>query len=205
MVENLPSAAGSREEKPPRRVYIEIGTGTVPAAVWGERRPKENEIYVGIDLDFTALSRARDAAAYAVRAGQMEEGETQFLRADARRLPLADASADEILLSNLLGYEAKVSPEDRKKIIGEVERVLAPNGKLIIKETITPLDYIALEDSLAGANFAVEKIFDRQAEPEAFEAERRKYEGETNFGAKYSYIVVLRKAPLEIGENRNSK
>jgi ubiquinone/menaquinone biosynthesis C-methylase UbiE len=178
-------------EKKPRRVFIEIGAKRLPFPFWGKRKIGENEIYVDIDLDPQSVVSAKNLVeGYPKERG---EGRHYFVRGDAKNIPLADASADEVFMGNILGEELHIGFEDKKKFISEAMRVLNKDGRLIIKETTTPLDYEKLQALLAGTGFSVEKVWDKSSRPEEFEAQRRLYEGEFDISASDSYIIVLKK------------
>lgn len=79
---------------------------------------------IGIDCDAGAIEYARSHHA---------ERNTEFVAADARRTPLADASADAIV-----SFETIEHVEDPERLLAEFARVLKPGGLLVLS---TPNDW----------------------------------------------------------------
>lgn len=59
-----------------------------------------------------------------------------FLVADAHYLPFKDGSMDEVFLSNVFG--SQLSYHSLELILKNIERVVRPSGKIVIRETGTP-------------------------------------------------------------------
>lgn len=93
---------------PPARRVLELGCGPEPA----------RDTCIGIDLDEHA---ARAAAATGIRC----------IVADARRLPLADRTVDEVLARGVLHHIPNLAA-----VLGEVRRVLPPGGLLIVVDAL---------------------------------------------------------------------
>ncbi len=193
------SGIESGGEKKPRRVFVEIGTRNLPTAFYGERKIGEDETYVGIDVEGESIASAKELAER--HSQELGKGRHYFVQADAKEIPLADASADEVFIGNVFGDEMHISFEDRKKFLSEAGRILAKDGHLVIKETNTPLDYETMDQLLQETDFKVERVWDKNARPEEFEAQRRLYEGEIDLSAPDSYIIVLRKNNAEGNSN----
>jgi SAM-dependent methyltransferase len=128
----------------------------------------------GIDYSETAIELARANAA---------ELDITFVVGDALALPFADASFDLVVDNHLL--HCVVEPDDRRRVLAEVWRVLVPGGRLW-SETMSaetgfdaarlgadPITCIShnhsriwvrraqLERELAAAGFAIESMVDR--------------------------------------------
>jgi ubiquinone/menaquinone biosynthesis C-methylase UbiE len=95
----------------------------------------------GVDISPEMLARARDRAADLGRDVELVEG-------DAERLPVPDASYDTVVCA--LGLCSIPDPE---RAIGEMRRVLAPGGRLLL------LDHIGSSAAvLRGLQWLVERI-----------------------------------------------
>jgi demethylmenaquinone methyltransferase / 2-methoxy-6-polyprenyl-1,4-benzoquinol methylase len=89
---------------------------------------------VGVDFSDAMLNAARARQPVSVDANAMRkegiaQGNPQFIRADAQQLPFSDNSFDAVTigygLRNLSSWEQG---------LGEVQRVLRPNGRLVVLE-----------------------------------------------------------------------
>jgi ubiquinone/menaquinone biosynthesis C-methylase UbiE len=78
----------------------------------------------GLDINQIALAQA---SAYYASAGYGDR--LRFLLGDLKQLPLPDQSFDIVLCESVL-----IFIKDKKKALAEMERVLKPNGYLIINE-----------------------------------------------------------------------
>lgn len=77
--------------------------------------------------------------------------EALFVAADARSLPLRDASVDHVFLVTVLG-----EIPDRTRSLGEIKRVLRPGGRLSIAEQFPDPDFVprrALRRALRAVGF----------------------------------------------------
>lgn len=85
-----------------------------------------------------------------------------------------DHSADEIILSNVLG-DPKTGA--RQALLTEVVRVLKPDGEVIIRETRTPKELVRYspEQLFERTGLQVDRIVSQEAEPELFEQLEQQY------------------------------
>jgi SAM-dependent methyltransferase len=114
----------------PARRLLELGCGPEPA----------RDTCIGIDLDENA---ARAAAATGV----------PCLVADARRLPLADRTVDEVLARGVLHHILNL-----QVVLGEIRRVLRPDGFLIAVDAL-PMQaeqYLEMSRQLTERGVSVE-------------------------------------------------
>jgi SAM-dependent methyltransferase len=114
----------------PARRLLELGCGPEPA----------RDTCVGIDLDENA---ARAAAAAGV----------PCVVADARRLPLADRTVDEVLARGVFHHIPNLPV-----VLGEVRRVLRPDGFLIAVDAL-PMqaeEYLEMSRQLTERGLSVE-------------------------------------------------
>ena len=107
----LAEAAGQMGD--PRRI-LEIGTGTGSGAAILKARFPQAEV-TGVDL-----------SPEMVRIAQTKVDGVSFEPADASRLPFADGSFDLVAQNNVPVY------------FGEIARVLAPGGRVLITSTFGP-------------------------------------------------------------------
>ena len=142
-----------KKEASPRRVFVEVGTHQMPVPLLGSRKFEENDVYIGIDIKKHRVKEARRR----VERLRPENRKARFISADAEHLPLKDSSVDELYFGNVLGVPS-ISEEDRIKFLDEAERVLRKEGRLIIKETNTPLAVDDLRELLEGRSLEQEKF-----------------------------------------------
>ncbi|OGH72220.1 MAG: hypothetical protein A2921_03805 [Candidatus Magasanikbacteria bacterium RIFCSPLOWO2_01_FULL_43_20b] len=105
---------GSEVKKGDRVLYIGTGTGHMPRNL--EKKTGVN--FFKIDLADIRTSDNKD---------------NKFVVANARRLPFADTSFDEVFVSDVLHHTEK-----QGEILAEVKRVLRPGGKAVILEDTIP-------------------------------------------------------------------
>lgn len=139
-------------EQLPKRVFIEVGTYSLPIPWHGSRKFGENETYIGIDRNRENVEHAEELS----KLNFPDAKNLYFIQADAAKLPLGDATADEVFLGNVLG-DNSIMPTAKDKFIEEIKRVLKESGKIIIKETNTPAPLKYLRDLLRKHGLYVEK------------------------------------------------
>ncbi len=115
-----------------------------------DRPTDENRYWRGIhafffggDLDIDSNSRTDEAEISRqfvdlrerVRPYRPDEN-IDFVIADGEHLPFHDRSMSETYMANVLGSQMR--PENIRKILGEVGRVATADGRLTIRENITP-------------------------------------------------------------------
>jgi ubiquinone/menaquinone biosynthesis C-methylase UbiE len=104
---------------------LDVGTGTGAVLREVERLPAPPARRIGVDASGPMLARARAAVA----------PETELLHADARALPLADASVDVVTCSYLLHL---LAAEARADVLAGVRRVLVAGGRLGVVTVAPP-------------------------------------------------------------------
>lgn len=101
----------------PQLVLLDVGCG--PGAQHLRLRQQQMRL-VGLDLSIGML---REACGQARRAGLA----VRLCRADATRIPLADASVDRVMANHMLYHV----PEPQRAL-AEMRRVLRPGGRIVI-------------------------------------------------------------------------
>ena len=94
-----------------------------------------------------------------------------FVHGDARKLPLKTESADEIFMGNVLG-DPSISGSDKEAMLKEARRGIKSGGRLIIRETYTPLRLKNVEELCRKAGFMVEKVITGKNNEEMTELKR---------------------------------
>ena len=171
-----------RKEEPATKVFVEVGTNQLPVTFMAKREFKDNELYVGIDTDAEMVRFARHATG--------EGQNATFIEARGEELPLKNESVGEIFFGNVFG--APRIPDHKKvKFLDEAERVLKPDGLLVIKETNTPPAFAKLAKLFEGRSLHEE----RKVTPKDKEwlEELRKYEDLGMMTDSSSFLVFLKK------------
>jgi|SRR3989344_1198765 len=135
----------------PKRVFIEVGTYSLPIPWQGSRKFEESETYIGIDVNPENLEHAQELSKLNFPGSK----NLHFIRADGVNLPLPDKSVDEIFFGNVFGDN--LFPSAKDKLIEEAKRVLKGTGRIIVKETNTPLPLEEFRDLLQKHGLYVEK------------------------------------------------
>jgi len=147
----------SAEEPKPKRVFVEVGTNSLPVTYIGSREFAEDEVYVGIDKNLENVRRAKEITEL-----ERTQQNFHFVQADAAQLPLKNESAGEVFLGNVLG-DPSISPIAKERFLEEAKRVLQRAGALVVKETNTPADRSFVEGLLTRHGFAVERVIDKES------------------------------------------
>ena len=139
------------QREPPQRV-LDLGCGTGRASIAMQKRwPKAQVVSLDLALPMLQQARATSKRAPLLSAKRLSN---PFARvpaqvcADARALPLAEASVD-VLFSNLCVQWV----EDLDALFAGVRRVLKPNGLLLVS-TFGPETLWELRDAFAHADAA---------------------------------------------------
>lgn len=165
-------------------VDVGSGTGTFALAL-KQPRPDAKTIGVDGDEEILALAQAKPGA-----------GKVEWQKGLAQELPLPDGSADVVTTSLVIHH---LLPEDKRKALAEMKRILKPGGHLHVADWGHPTD------PLMSGLFYIVQIgdgFDRTADHRAgrlpefiegagFESPQRYGSFRTGFGV----IDLLRTAP----------
>jgi ubiquinone/menaquinone biosynthesis C-methylase UbiE len=112
-------AATARKHLTPRGRLFDLGCGSANVA---DRLVDLDLDYVGMDFGGPHIAYARNK--YATRSGPMR---TSFVRGDGEHLPIADASVDVVVMSEVI--EHLIRPENA---VWEIARILKPGGVFIM-------------------------------------------------------------------------
>ncbi|QIL19497.1 malonyl-ACP O-methyltransferase BioC [Thermomonas sp. HDW16] len=136
------------ERAPPQRV-LDLGCGTGRASrAMQQRWPKAQLVSMDLALPMLRQARAASTRSIAQRVSNPFARVPQQVCADARALPLADASID-VLFSNLCLQWV----EDLEAVFAGFRRVLKPDGLLLVS-TFGPETLWELRDAFAHADDA---------------------------------------------------
>lgn len=130
-------------------VDVGCGTGTFALAL-RRRRPDARVIGADGDEEILGLARAKRGA----------EG-IEWREGLAQELPVPERSADVVTISLVLHH---LSPDDKRKALVEMKRILKPGGRLHVADWGRPRDPL-----MSGAFFVAQAIdgFDRTADHRA--------------------------------------
>ena len=135
-------SAASPELQQEPKVNVEIGVGDmVYGTGYSKHHDLSNTTYVGID---TLDRQERVHGDYDVFARNVEaakrfqpDANVNFMKADGRNLPLADTSADEVFMANVI-CDPRVGIQTIDEILRESARVLKAGGRLVLAQYSTP-------------------------------------------------------------------
>ena len=174
------------EKSPPlKRIFIELGTNSVPVTFLGNKTFGENETYIGIDIDPKNIAKAKEFT----ESIHDKQKNVYFIQADAERLPIGDHSADEVFLGNVLG-DGSISLAKKEKFLEEAKRILRENGTIVIKETNSPMEIIDLDSLLKESHLYLEKSV-RMEDPD-WEKEIKPYHDIGRTFNDRSYLLFLK-------------
>jgi ubiquinone/menaquinone biosynthesis C-methylase UbiE len=130
-------------------VDVGCGTGTFALAL-KERRPDAHVVGVDGDEEILAMAQAKTGAAG-----------IEWREGLAQELPVERGSADVVTISLVLHH---LLPEDKRKALREMKRILEPGGRLHVADWGAPSDPL-----MSGAFFVAQAIdgFDRTADHRA--------------------------------------
>jgi ubiquinone/menaquinone biosynthesis C-methylase UbiE len=130
-------------------VDVGSGTGTFAVAL-KERRPDAEAIGVDGDEEILALARAKPGA-----------DRVEWREGLAQELPVPAENADVVTISLVLHH---LLPEDKRKALAEMKRILKPGGRLHVADWGRPQDPL-----MSGVFFLAQAIdgFDRTADHRA--------------------------------------
>ena len=101
---------------------LDVGVGTGVVARYLAKRFSESAM-TGVDISSQMLARAKAL-----------DGGIEYIEGDARQLPV-DGPYDAVVATYLLRH---VPPEDAPQVFGELARVLAPGGRLVLVDLQLP-------------------------------------------------------------------
>jgi len=99
-------------------LVLDLATGTGALLRRLAQRGDRPRRAIGVDASGAMLRRA----------GPLPDG-WELINADARRLPLDDASVDVVTCAYLLHL---LDPRARRAVLGEITRVLTPGGRVVV-------------------------------------------------------------------------
>lgn len=158
-------------EKEGEKVIVEIGCGKTPFPLFGKRKLKENETYIGIEPDVESAENAKNVLNDHREITGAEKFE--IFKRLGEETGLLKNSVDEIVITNVAGYRGIALKFNG--IAKEAKRILKDGGLVYIVETNTP--YNKPEDlvKLFENNGFVLQYFIKSQQGESFKKEIEKY------------------------------
>ena len=126
----------------PKEIFLEIGGGLDSAAINGNRSFEGNKIYIGVDAargnyhtqdrqDYGEAVRAETADMHQQIQHEKPDENIHFIFAEGEHLPLPNDSVQEVYMANVV--TAPLTHNARTDLLLDVNRVLLPDGKLVLK------------------------------------------------------------------------
>ncbi|MSU75548.1 MAG: hypothetical protein EXS55_03485 [Candidatus Magasanikbacteria bacterium] len=131
--------SGSKPEIKREKLVVEIGSGQVPAALTAKRRIRKDEHYVTVnivDRQANFEKKLHDASNFSPTIG------------DGSDLAFGNGTVDELIYTNVFG-DNQIHKVSKVKMLKEAARVIARTGRIVVTETITPLE----------SNFLINHLF----------------------------------------------
>lgn len=116
----------------PGHRLLDIGCGSGTLALEAIRREPSLASVVGVDVDPRMLDQAKKKLG--------PESRVRLLTADATQLCSLESGFDVVLTSLLLHH---LRPDEKIMALGEVYRVLAPGGRLLLADFGAPASFLA--------------------------------------------------------------
>jgi hypothetical protein len=147
-------------------VMVEIGHGAKPAAYADPEDFNGGRTYIGIEAwrrDQMHLRRDMIDRTYLRHAGWniffIDRSQARESDRESTSAILPDGSADELLVANVLGDpDVCGDTQSLRRMIKEFRRLLAPDGRLVLRETVTPPMWIVLKDFLRESDLETEAV-----------------------------------------------
>lgn len=154
MAERLTSAS-----KPDAKIILEIGSGRYESGDdvlsdtifthWNSialrRTFRPQDTFIGIDMGSRTSYRgfrpdedAKMRQNWATLQARRPNEQLHFMQADMTKLPFADESVDEVIASNVFAIGSGADREQFPIIYEEANRVLKPDGTIVIFDNISP-------------------------------------------------------------------
>ena len=145
-------------ERAPKRVFVEIGTHSLAASWMGSDAVRPDDLYIGVDLHRSLLETSRDLTQ---GHGKMNENRL-FVQADAEHMPVRDGVVHEVYLGNVMGDPA-ISLRAKDRFLAEARRIVADDGRVVIKENNTPAELDDVRRLLRTHGFIVEGFIESRS------------------------------------------
>lgn len=185
---------GKEEEKPLKRVFVEVGTHYLPIPFMGSKNFADDELYIGIEKSNKLVKEAKKNAERAYQRKKNNLENIHFLQADAERLPIKNEIAEEVFLGNVLG-DPSISLISKEKFLEEAKRIVKKDGVIVVKETNTPLNHDVLMKLFIDHNLQIMKEVKKSSSEEwagASDPYQKIYVNDLQISSRNSYIVYAK-------------
>jgi len=172
-----------KESQNPRRIFVDLGSGSYPAVFDGNRKLEEDDYYVGVEQKRTEIDRAlsTDTAKNSANLDKLG-GNVFFLEHNMNlsKLPFADSSVNEVVMGNILGND-NIILHTFKIFLNEANRILKEDGVLVVFDTVTPGQARYLSNPYGSDNAMLELL-----EKSGFEVVKEVKYGDSDFETELS-------------------
>lgn len=159
------------EKDKSRRVILEIGPGETPFPIFGEKKMRKNEYYIGTDIDPNKIEDTVNLLNLVGfpkdKAAMMAGGVRKFIRRDGNiskvRFPFREGSVGEVIMCNIVG-DPRIM-EVVGEIMEDATRVLEPKGEIIVVQTrayLYPIRDLELSMGRFGFELTKKNIYDKK-------------------------------------------
>lgn len=184
-----------RKVKLDKKVILEIGPSETPFPIFGEKKMKDGEYYIGADIDpnkvdetvnlFNLVGFPKDKVQM-IGGGVRKNFKRQDGSIGELKLPLREGSVGEVIMSNVIGDPRVL---EIGEIMDEAARVLDPKGEIVVVQTrayLYPFNQLEFLMKKRGFELTNENIHDKKEINQYRPSEGNKGE----YIAKFSRIGV---------------
>jgi SAM-dependent methyltransferase len=158
MMEHSQERGEAEAERTPKRVFVEMGTNSLAASWMGDGAIGPDDLYVGVDIHKKFLETSQELT----DAHERMSKNKIFVQADAERMPVRSGIAHEVFLGNVLG-DPGITDRMKNSFIAEARRIVADDGRVVVKENNTPAELGDVLALLRKNGFHIEAYIDSRS------------------------------------------